>query len=386
MKKKICFVIYNRSNYARLKPILEKINRSKNFKLQIILTSSSVLVKYGDLGEIIKKDGFKVNYAFFSHIEGENNLTMTKSVSIIIHELSTAFQVLNPDIVVTIGDRYETMATGICSSFLNIYLVHIQGGELTSSIDEKVRHSITKLSNLHFVCTKQAKNIVTQMGEEENRVINVGCTSIDLIKKINFKNYVNLAKYKYGVGNKINLKKKYIVVLIHPNTLNYNKNLELVSNTFDAIQKIDEQTIWIWPNIDAGADLISHFLRSKRESNPKLKINFYKNFEPDDYLKIIYNSQCLIGNTSSGIRECSYLSVPFVNIGDRQDRREKGNNVFDTPINNVKIIRNIKLAIKSRNKIKKSKIYGDGNSSSRIVKILKKINTNIDKKFIISKK
>ena len=113
-----------------------------------------MLVKYGDLGEIIKKDGFKVNYVFFSHIEGENNLTMTKSVSIIIHELSTAFQVLNPDIVVTIGDRYETMATGICSSFLNIYLVHIQGGELTSSIDEKVRHSITKLSNLRFLISR----------------------------------------------------------------------------------------------------------------------------------------------------------------------------------------------------------------------------------------
>ena len=162
MKRKILFVIYNRSNYGRLKPILEKIKKSNYFELQIILTSSSVLNKYGDLANVIKKDGFKINYTFYSHIEGENNVTMTKSVSIIINDLTTAFKLLKPEMVVTIGDRYETMATGICASFLNIFLIHIQGGELTSSIDEKVRHSITKLSNLHLVCTNQAKNVIIQ--------------------------------------------------------------------------------------------------------------------------------------------------------------------------------------------------------------------------------
>ena len=386
MKKKILFVIYNRSNYGRLKPILEIIKRSNSFELQLVLTSSSVLYKYGDLADIIKKDGFKINYLFFSHIEGENNVTMTKSVSIIINELTTAFKLLRPNMIVTIGDRYETMATGICASFLNIFLIHIQGGELTSSIDEKVRHSITKLSNLHLVCTKQAKNIVIQMGEEKNRVFNVGCTSIDLIKKINFKNNIILSKYKYGVGNKIDLNKKYIVVLIHPNTLNYKKNLKLVTNTFESIKKLNMQTIWVWPNIDAGSDLMSQFLRTKREKNPTLKINFYKNFQPEDYLKLIYNSECLVGNTSSGIRECSYLAIPFVNIGDRQNDREKGNNVFDSKIDSKIIRKNIMLAIKSKNKLKKSKIYGNGNSSVKIVQILKKIKLDISKKFIILNK
>ena len=132
MKRKILFAIYNRSNYGRLKPILEKIKKSKDFDLQIILTSSSVLYKYGDLASVIRKDGFRINYTFFSHIEGENNETMAKSVSIIVNELVAAFKLLKPNIVVTIGDRYETMATGICASFLNIFLAHIQGGELTS--------------------------------------------------------------------------------------------------------------------------------------------------------------------------------------------------------------------------------------------------------------
>ncbi len=384
MKKKICFVIYNRSNYARLKPILETIKKSKKFELKIILTSSSILFKYGDLKKIIINDGFKVDYTFFSHIEGENNVTMTKSVSIIINELTTAFQLIKPDIVVTIGDRYETMATGICCSFLNIYLVHIQGGELTSSVDEKVRHAITKLSNLHLVCTNQAKKIVIQMGENKNRVFNVGCTSIDLIKKINFNKNLNLDKYKFGVGYKIDLEKKYLVVLIHPNTLDYQKNLKLVSNTFKAITKLNIQTLWIWPNVDAGSDLISRFLRSEREEKKNLKINFYKNFEPEDFLKIIKKSECLIGNTSSGIRECSYLGIPFVNIGDRQDQRERGNNVIDTKINDKFISKNIQMAIKKKKKIKKSKLYGNGNASTKILKILNKIDFDISKKFIIN--
>ncbi len=383
MKKKICFVIYNRSNYARLKPILETIKKSNKFELKIILTSSSILFKYGDLKKIIIKDGFKVDYTFFSHIEGENNVTMTKSVSIIINELSTAFQMIKPDIVVTIGDRYETMATGICCSFLNIYLVHIQGGELTSSVDEKVRHAITKLSNLHLVCTNQAKKIVIQMGEHKNKVFNVGCTSIDLIKKIDFKKRIDLKKYKFGVGYKVDLNKNYLVVLIHPNTLDYEKNLKLVSNTFKAIKSLDIQTIWIWPNVDAGSDLISRFLRSKREEENELKINFYKNFEPEDFLKIVKKSECLIGNTSSGIRECSFLGIPFINIGDRQDQRERGNNVFDSKINNKSIFMNIKKAIKNKRRIKKSRLYGYGNASYKILKILNKIDFDITKKFII---
>ena len=383
MKKKICFVIYNRSNYARLKPILETLKKSKLFELQIVLTSSSILFKYGDLKKIIINDGFKVNYSFFSHIEGENNLTMTKSVSLIINELTTALQIIKPNIVVTIGDRYETMATGICCSFLNIYLVHIQGGELTSSIDEKVRHAITKLSNLHLVCTNQAKKIVIQMGEQKNKVFNVGCTSIDLIKKINLRKKITLKKYKFGVGKKVDLSKKYVVVLIHPNTLDYKKNFHLVLNTFNAIKKLNMQTIWIWPNIDAGSDLISKFLRSKRELEPNLNINFYKNFEPEDYLKIINKSECLVGNTSSGIRECSYLAIPFINIGDRQDQRERGMNVFETRINGKEVLRNIQKAIKTKKKIKRSNLYGNGNSGSKILKILKKVDLNISKKFSI---
>lgn len=383
--KKICFVIYNRANYARLKPLLFLVKKSKIFKLQIILTSSSMLNKYGGLDNVIKKDQYKIDYSFFSHLEGENNITMTKSTALIISELSAAFQILKPDCVVTIGDRFETMATGICSSFMNIFLIHIQGGELTSSIDEKVRHSITKLSNLHLACTKQAKKIIEQMGERKENVFNVGCTSIDLIKKVNFKKSVNLKNYKFGIGKKVDLKKKYFVVLIHPNTIYYKENFDLVKNTFQAIKKIDKQTIWIWPNIDAGSDLIAKYIRSERELSPDLKINFYKNFTPEDYLKLVKNSECLIGNSSSGIRECSYLGIPFVNIGNRQNNREIGNNVFQAKVNYKDILKKILLAEKKKYLIKSSSLYGSGNSAKKIIKILEKTDFIIEKKFNILK-
>ena len=385
MMRKICFVIYNRSNYARLKPILDKIKKDEEIKLQIIVTSAAILNKYGDLTQVIKKDGFRINYSFYSHIEGENNITMTKSVALIINELSAAFILLNPDIVVTIGDRFETMATGICSTFMNFFLTHIQGGELTSSIDEKVRHAITKLSNLHLVCTAKAKKIVEQMGENPKSVYNTGCTSIDLIKKINFKKKVELKKYKFGVGMKVDLRKDYYTVLVHPNTLDYSKNLILVKEIFHSIKKLNTQTIWIWPNLDAGSDIISQYLRTQREKDHKLKINFYKNFEPDEYLKIIKNSLCLIGNSSSGIRESSYLSIPFVNVGNRQNQREGGENLFNSIINRDSIYRNILMAKNKKGKIKKSKIYGIGNASNKIVQILKKVKIDINKSFCIAK-
>ena len=345
-----------------------------------------MLNKYGGLNNLIIKDNFRIDYSFFSHIEGENNITMTKSTSLIISELSSAFKFLKPDCVVTIGDRFETMATGICGSFMNIFLIHIQGGELTSSIDEKVRHAITKLSNLHFACTKQAKKIIEQMGENKKYVFNVGCTSIDLIKDIDFKKKINLKNYKYGIGKKIDLNKKYFVVLLHPNTIYYKKNLDLVKKTFQAIKKIDTQTIWIWPNIDAGSDLISKYIRNEREKNKNLKINFYKNFESEDYLKLLNDSNCLIGNTSSGIRECSFLGIPFVNIGDRQDQREKGNNVFNVKPIAKDILNKITLAEKRKKNIKKSNIYGSGSSTKKIIQIIKKTKLNIDKKFNILNK
>lgn len=380
-KRKVCFVLVNRANYGRVKLLMSEIKKNKNFELQIVLVSSPLLKKYGQLDEIIKKDGFKIHASFFTHVEGENLYTMTKSTALCLLELSSCFRALSPDIVFTIGDRYESLATAIAASYSNIYLCHLQGGELSGSIDDKVRHAVTKLSNLHLVATERSKKIVKSMGENPKNVFNVGCPSIDLIKKINFKTLPDMSKYVYGIGHKLDLSKAYFVILLHPVTTNYFENLNLINNVLKAVLKLKTQIVWLWPNNDAGANFITKKIRSFRENNKSIKINFFTNLETEDYLKLIRNCQCLIGNSSSGIRESAFLKIPTVNIGDRQHLREKSNNVIDVSANSQKILKAIKII--SQRKIKKSKLYGDGNSIKKIIKILSTIKLNNSKSFFI---
>ena len=378
--KKICVVIVNRANYGRVRLLLKKIKKSKKLKLQIILASSTLLKNYGKLDEIIKKDGLKVDKKFFNHISGENNETMAKSVGLLTIELSSVFYDLKPDLVLTIADRYETLATATAASYMNICVAHLQGGELTGSIDESVRHAVTKLSHIHLTCTNNSRKRVIQMGENPKKVFNVGCPSIDQIRNINFKKKFSLTKYKFGVGYKVDLKKKYLVVMLHPITNNEQETVQNIKNTFASILKINMQCIWFWPNIDAGSNKISNYIRSFRENNPNNKINFYTNFETEDFLKLIKNADCLIGNSSSGIREGSYLQVPVVNIGSRQDNRERGDNVLDTK-NTKKSIYNSIIRQLNRKRIKINNIYGNGNSSQKILNIINKVSLDINKKF-----
>jgi len=378
-KRKICFVIINRANYGRVKNLLLKVKNDKKLELQIILASSTLLKKYGQLNKILTKDGFKIDRNFFTHIEGENLSTMTKSTALALLEISSAFQELKPDIVFTTGDRYETLATAIAASYMNIFLCHLQGGELTGSIDDNVRHAVTKLSHLHLACTKKSARRLIKMGENPKNVFNVGCPSIDLIKQINLKKKVDLKKLGYGIGYKVDLSKPYYMVLLHPVTTNNNNDI-LINTVLNSVVKLNKQVIWIWPNNDAGAYIITRTIRTFREKNIHQRINFYTNFEVSDYLKLLSKSLCLIGNSSSGIRECSYLGIPVINIGDRQDQRERGKNVINVDINTNKIVKAVE-DISKKKIFPKNYIYGNGNSSNKILKILKKIKINVKKKF-----
>lgn len=379
---KICIVLINRASFARVRFLLKELKKNKIFKLQIIIASSAILNKYGAIEQVLKKDKLKIESKFFSHVSGENNETMTKSLGLLVIELASIFSRIKPDICLNIADRYETLAIGVAASYMNIFLVHLQGGELTGSIDESVRHAVTKLSHLHLACTKKSKKRIIQMGENPKYVFNVGCPSIDLIKNINFSKKVLLNKYKYGVGHKVDITKPYLVCLLHPVTTESDQSNKItVINTLEAIYKINIPCIWLWPNVDAGSNITSNAIRSFRERNKFNKINFYTNFEPDDFIKLINNALCLVGNSSSGIREASFLSIPTVNIGSRQIFRERGSNVIDTDNKLASIYKAIILSIKNKKNIKKNLIYGNGNSSHKIVKIIKKIKLDTKKTF-----
>ena len=221
--RKICVVINNRANYARIKYFLKSAKKRKEIDLQIIVGAWANLDRYGELNKIMKKDGFISKYNISTIVEGENPVAMAKSTALSIIELSSIFVKMNPDIVLTVADRFETLATAISSSYLNIFLAHTQGGEVSGSIDESVRHSITKLAHIHFPATKRSKNFLVKLGENKKKIFLTGCPSIDILKneklKITDKFIKKINTHKTN-GN-INLFEDYIVLMQHPVTTEY---------------------------------------------------------------------------------------------------------------------------------------------------------------------
>ena len=381
IQKKICIIINNRANYARIKTVLIAIKKNKKLKLQLILESSAILERYGSVDRIIKKDGFKINEVIYTVIEGENPTTMAKSSGLAVIELTTIFSNLKPDVVLTIADRYETLPIAMSAVYMNIPLAHTQGGEVTGSIDESVRHATTKLAHIHFPATKKAAKNIARLGEDPKNIFLTGCPSIDLIKGEDLKiNKKFVEKYTpAGVGSNLDFSKKYIVVLQHPVTTEYGSGLKQINETIKAIKDLNIQVAWLWPNVDAGSDTISKGLRAFRESKKAKNIQFFKNFEPGDYLKLINNCSCIVGNSSSALREGAYLGIPAVSIGTRQQNREHGKNVIAVSHDAKKI----KLAILSRIKSKRfksEKIYGKGDAGMKIAKILSNVKVKIQKK------
>ncbi len=375
IKRKIAVVVTARPSYSRVKTALQAIKDHPALELQLVVAASALLDRYGSAINYIEKDGFEITAKVFNVLEGENLTAAAKTTGIGILELSTVFDNIKPDIVVTIADRFETMATAIAASYMNIPLAHIQGGEVTGNIDEKVRHAITKLSDYHFVASEDAKQRVIKLGENPAMVYNTGCPSIDLAeaviqnKKLVFEPYI-----KYGgVGAKPPLDKGYIVVMQHPVTNEYSESRLHIDETLKAIKDIELPILWFWPNVDAGADGTSGGIRTFRETHKPKFMHFFKNMEGDDFLRLLANSKCLIGNSSVGIRECAYLGVPVVNIGSRQRGRARGENVIDVDYNATEIKSATMKFIQRENGFKPSHVYGGGDAGIQIAKLLAEV-------------
>ena len=370
-KRKICVVITARPSYSRVKTALQAIKDHPLLELQIVVASSALLDRYGSAVNFIEKDGFEITAKVFNVLEGENLTAAAKTTGIGILELSTVFDNIKPDIIVTIADRFETMATAISAAFMNIPLAHIQGGEVTGNIDEKVRHSITKLADYHFVASESARDRVIRLGEDPEFVVNTGCPSIDLAALIAVDPGLNFDPYKKygGVGLNPDLTNGYIVVMQHPVTTEYADSRKHIDETLYAVKDLQIPVLWFWPNVDAGADGTSAGIRSFREKYHSAHMHFFKNMEGEDFLRLLANAKCLIGNSSVGIRECSFLGVPVVNIGSRQHKRDRGTNIIDVNYRREEIIKALQQSI-AAGKAKPSNVYGGGNAGRQIGDLL----------------
>lgn len=381
MKRKIMVVVTARASYSRFKTALIALKDHPKVELFLEVAASALLDRYGAADKFISKDGFKIKDRIYTVLEGENHTSMAKTTGIGILELSTIMDNSKPDMVVTIADRYETMATAISAAYLGIPLVHIQGGEVTGNIDEKVRHSITKLADIHLVANKDAADRVKKLGEEENTIFITGCPSIDIAAQVSKEETVKFNIYdKYsGSGNPLDLSKGYIIAMQHPVTSESQDSRDQVLETLHALNDLDIPVLWFWPNVDAGSDWTSKAIRTFREEENPNNIQFFKNIDGADFLRLMSNSICIIGNSSVAIREASFLGVPAVNIGTRQNGRLRGKNVIDVDYDRKEIIKAINN-IMSGYKISPSYIYGDGNAGKKIAEILATVDLKSDKK------
>jgi UDP-hydrolysing UDP-N-acetyl-D-glucosamine 2-epimerase len=367
----VCVVVTARPSYSRIKTVLEAIRAHPDLELQLVVGASALLDRYGNAVDVIRGDGFDVSASVYMVIEGENPTSMAKTTGLGVLELATVLDNLRPDVVVTIADRFETLATAVAAAYMNLPLAHVQGGEVSGSIDEKVRHAVTKLSDLHFVSTERAQERVLRMGEHPAHVFVTGCPSMDLAAEVRGATSLSFDPFERygGVGRLVDLDEPYLVVLQHPVTTEFRDARAQMVETLEAIDAMGRPALWFWPNVDAGSDGTSKAIRAFREQRPLPKVHFFRNMEPLDFLEVLVGAGCLVGNSSVGIRESSFLGVPVVNIGSRQAGRERGPNVIDVDYDRHQIVDAVERQL-AHGHYPGVDLYGAGDAGVRIADLL----------------
>jgi UDP-hydrolysing UDP-N-acetyl-D-glucosamine 2-epimerase len=378
-KRKICFVITSKIHYSRNKLILDELKKRDDVELQIIVGGSAILEKYGDTLKTLKDDDFWYNARITMTLDGGSPVAMAKTTGIGIMEFTTAFDNLKPDLVLVRGDRYEILSATIAAAYLNISVAHIEGGDVTGTIDESVRHAVTKMSHIHFATNNISRDRIVRMGEDPKYVFNFGSPDIEFVARNSYEASSELVNY-LGVGEVIDIDKKFIIAMQHPVTTEFGKNREYITETLEAVDKLQIPTIWFWPNVDAGTDELSKGIRSYRETkNPKY-IRFIKYLPPEHFIGLLKKASCLVGNSSSGIKECSYLGTPVVNIGTRQNGRMRAKNVLDVNYSRNEISEAIKKQL-DNGRYDRSDIYHQENTSKNISEVLSTIDLYTQKRF-----
>lgn len=381
-RRKVCVVITARASYARIKTVMQAVAAHPALELQLVVGASALLERFGTVVDVIRADGFTPDAVVYMVVEGENLVTSAKSTGLGIVELATIFDNLKPDVVVSVADRYETIATAVTAAYLNIPLAHVQGGEVTGSIDDKVRHAVTKLANIHLVANDHAAARVIRLGEDPSCVFVTGCPSVDLaatVQRLAERDNIDPLAGTTGVGAAVDPHAGFVVVMQHAVTTEYGDAAQQVSDTLQAIRTLDLPAVWFWPNVDAGSDQISKVLRRARETGEASQTYFLKNLAPEEFLRLLLRARCLVGNSSVGIRESSYLGLPVVNIGSRQEGRDRGPNVIDVPHDREAIAAAIRQQWHA-GAYPSVPLYGDGHAGERIAALLARVPLTVNKR------
>lgn len=377
-RRKICVVVASRANLARITTVLEAVRDHPALELQVIAAASALLERFGSAVTVLEAAGFRPDAKIPFIIEGQTPATMARSTGLGLLELPTAFERLEPDIVVTVADRFETIATAIAGAYMNIPVAHTQGGEVSGSIDESVRHAITKLSHIHFPATELSARRVIAMGEDPQYVFNLGCPSIDLAARARPGTRRDALINHCGADSPIDPEQPFLLVMQHGVTTEYGHGLAQMTATLHAVCAVGMQALVFWPNVDAGSAEVAAGIRRFHAQGLAQRCQFFSNLHPEDFVRLMTHCACMIGNSSAALREGAYLGTPVVSIGTRQRNRECGPNVIFTSQDPAEITDAVRAQI-AHGRYESSDLFGTGTAGRDIADVLATVNPPVQK-------
>ena len=356
IKKNIVFITATRADFGKLKPLISKIENSNIFGCYIFATGMHTLSKYGNTIEEIKKERYKHIYAYINQNDTDKmDLILSNTILGFSHYISE----LCPDMIVVHGDRIEALAGAIVGSLNNILVSHIEGGEISGTIDETMRHAITKLSHLHFVANGKAKKRLIQLGEKSNHVFEIGSPDIDIMLSENLPSLRSLKK-RYNINFN-----SYAIFIYHPVTTELEKLDDNITNVVFALIRSNKNYVVLYPNNDMGSDII---LKEFERIKNKLNFRILPSMRFEHFLTLLKKSNFIIGNSSAGIREAPVYGVPTINIGTRQHGRSTNKKIINISEKVAEILQAIENV--NNKKINSVKEFGEGNSCEKFYKIL----------------
>ncbi|XP_049482333.1 bifunctional UDP-N-acetylglucosamine 2-epimerase/N-acetylmannosamine kinase isoform X4 [Panthera uncia] len=379
-KLRVCVATCNRADYSKLAPIMFGIKMEPEFfELDVVVLGSHLIDDYGNTYRMIEQDDFDINTRLHTIVRGEDEAAMVESVGLALVKLPDVLNRLKPDIMIVHGDRFDALALATSAALMNIRILHIEGGEVSGTIDDSIRHAITKLAHYHVCCTRSAEQHLISMCEDHDRILLAGCPSYDKLLSAKNKDYMSIIRMWLGDDVK---SKDYIVALQHPVTTDIKHSIKMFELTLDALISFNKRTLVLFPNIDAGSKEMVRVMRKKGiEHHPNFRA--VKHVPFDQFIQLVAHAGCMIGNSSCGVREVGAFGTPVINLGTRQIGRETGENVLHVRDADTqdKILQALHLQFGKQYPC--SKIYGDGNAVPRILKFLKSIDLQepLQKKF-----
>jgi len=379
--RRVCVFTANRADYSKLRPLMLALRDDSRFALSVVVMGSHLIDDFGNTWRQIKADGLPIDYQLHTIVAGGDQMSMVESVGLALMKLPDVLRQANPEIVVVHGDRFDAMAVAISAAFMNVCVCHLEGGEITGTIDESIRHSVTKLAHLHLVCTEDARQRVISMGEQPDRVLNTGCPLHDEIRRLDLSEALAVQQAWWQRHPNTPLESppdRFLLVLHHPVTSDIAASLEECEAISDAVMELAVPTILIYPNVDAGSKDMVRVMRLKGLETCD-HVLCLKHVPSHEFLLLLATANCFIGNSSAGIREAGAFGTPVINIGNRQSMRVCGGNVLQMPkVTGRSLVEAIEAH--SANRHQPCNLYGDGHAVDKMVHALSEVDVSATQK------